>query len=99
MRTWPDIDLRKRTLRVRESKSGTGRTIPLSDDTCRLIRGLKSRWVASTSPEAPRISVGQYGQGKGEISAPLPEGKQDPSPPVSPLVLVAGSTYWAFGAK
>lgn len=42
---WPDIDLKKRTLRVRESKSGTGRTIPLADDTCAVVRGLKSRWA------------------------------------------------------
>ena len=57
---------------------------------------LKKKQVPHQNPRSP---VSQYGQGKGEISAPLPEGKQDPSPPLSPLTLVAGSTYWAFGAE
>ena len=42
---WPDLDLKKRTLRVRESKSGTGRTIPLSEEACSVVRGLDSRWA------------------------------------------------------
>ncbi|MDG2008568.1 MAG: site-specific integrase, partial [Candidatus Binatia bacterium] len=44
---WPDIDLRKRELRVREAKSGTGRTIPLIDEACALLRGMPSRFHGS----------------------------------------------------
>ena len=41
---WRDVDLRNRVLRVRESKSGKQRTIPIDDTLHSTLRGLTSRF-------------------------------------------------------
>ena len=51
---WPDLDLKRRLLHVRESKSGEGRTVPLNETAMAVLKRFPSAWMEATSSAVPR---------------------------------------------